>query len=317
VNTLLMAMCDSVIRLCSKFLITAGERTLEVLLLKQVGALAGTNFLDVLETSDRARFCEHMQDIQKTCGRGPAASLHVYARDSVGTRVSLQIFTTQFSDLDDHVCHLLGVRELSQEEYDVPMDGHLNRQIQDIQVHMPAHVQTNESLSGSSSDCNSTTSSSFLPLASPEANLDEVAIWFDPATMVILQTTPGFISIGGPSCECTDLRAWLVDPLHFENEVQSYYNMLVNQEEDEGTDIPTVHIPSLKLQPPSASRAQIEYRVDVMLRIDADYLPEPDSDFTMRATFTNVTQCRSRRKRRAAVHDRKSRSFKERCKLRI
>jgi len=61
-----------------------------------------------------------MQDVQKLSG--PAALVNVYARDAVGARVSLQIFTAHLADLDDRVGHLLGIQELSREEYDVPVE---------------------------------------------------------------------------------------------------------------------------------------------------------------------------------------------------
>jgi len=74
----------------------------------------------------RVRFYEHIQGNQKMGDDGPAALLHVHARDSNGTRVSLQIFAAQFTDLNYHVGHLLGVLELSREEYGLPEGVDLN-----------------------------------------------------------------------------------------------------------------------------------------------------------------------------------------------
>jgi len=237
-----------------------------------------------------------MQDLQKLSG--PAALLNVYARDAVGTRVGLQIFTVHFTDLDDHVGHLLGIQELSREECNVPVEVRPNLRYPDIPVRRRSHAQPNESVTGSSSDGSSNASASFLPLVHPEANFDEVVIWFDPATMVVLQTTPAFTTIGGPSSEGTDLRDWLVDPVPFANKVQTYCNMLMNQGEDEGSDIPTITIVGLKLQPPIAVRAHILYMVDVCVT-EEENSQMNDRDFTMRATITNITQRRCSRKKRS------------------
>jgi len=108
--------------------------------------------------------------------------------------------------------------------------------------------------------------------------------------MVVLQTTPAFTTIGGPSSEGTDLRNWIVDPVPFVNKVQTYFNMLMNRGEDEGADIPIITMVGLTLQPPIAVRAQILYMVDTVFEVEEENSQNIDRDFTMRATITNINQ---------------------------
>jgi len=290
VNTLLMALCDSVIRLCGDFRITAGARSLETLLLKTCGSLAATNFLDVLEESDRARFCDHIQDNRKLADDCPAALVHVHTRDSNGTRVSLQLFTARFTDLNDNVGHLLGILESSREESRLPTGAGLNSHSLTMinQLH----------LSESAIQSPSTSSASFLPLAQMGDSLDEVAIWFDVEKLVILQTTPACTTIAGPSCEGTDLRDWLVHRDDFIAQVRTYCQTLADFHEGYEYAVPTQQIQGLKLQPPTSMRAQIQYVTDVTFSLDVDGMPDSDSHSTLvfRADFTNIKQVRHKKK---------------------
>jgi len=302
VNTLLMALCDSVIRLCGDFQITSGARSLEALLLKTNGSLHTANFLDVLEESDRVRFYEHTQGNQKKMGDdGPAALLHVHARDSNGTRVGLQIFTAHFTDLNDHVGHLLGVLELSREEYVFPEGVDLNNQNLNMCRQLP--------LNGSARSCPSSASPSFLPLAQPGATLDEVAIWFDATNLDVLQTTPGCTTMVGPSCVGTDLQDWLVNPGAFIEQVRAYCQKLVDLHLDDTSGIPIMQIQHAKLQPPIAKRAQIEYLVDIILSVDDEDFSDTDTQnrLILRADFKNIRQRRRKKKREAQGRFRTSR----------
>jgi len=301
VNTLLMALCDSVIRLCGDFRITSGARSLEALLLKTNGSLNTANFLDVLEDSDRVRFYEHIQGNQKMGDDSPAALLHVHARDSNGTRVSLQIFTAHFTDLNDHVGHLLGVLELSREEYGLPEGVDLNNQNLNMLRQLP--------LNGSAMPSPSTTSASFLPLARPGETPDEVAIWFDAANLNVLQTTPGCTTMAGPSCAGTDLNDWLVNPSAFIEQVRAYCQKLVDLHLDDASGVPVMQIQGVKLQPPIAKKAQIEYLVDIILSVDEEDLSDSDSQnrLVLRADFKNISQRRRKKKREAQVSFRTSR----------
>jgi len=299
VNTLLLALCDSVIHLSGDFSITAGARTLETLLLKTRGSLVATSFLDVLEETDRARFCEHIQDNQKRAHDSPAALLHVHARGSHGTRVSLQIFSALFTDINDNVGYLLGILETSREEYGEAEVADTSKQILD----MRRQLRLNESAPRSPSSA----TSCVLPLAISEDSPNEATIWFDAATLLVLRTTPACTTIAGPSCEGTDLKSWLEHPGAFIEQVQLYCKVIVDMYEDGNAGTPITHFKGVKLQPEFARKAHIEYLVDVTLSAEEENILESDSssNLTMRAVFTNITQQR-RSKREARGHVRQS-----------
>jgi len=229
-------------------------------------------------------------DNRKLTDDCPAALVHVHTRDSNGTRVSLQIFTARFTDLNDNVGHLLGVLESSREESRLPAGAGLNSH--SLTMINQLHV------SGSAMQSPSTSSASFLPLAQMGESLDEVAIWFDVEKLVVLQTTPACTTIAGPSCEGTDLRDWLVHREDFLDQVHTYCQTLAGYHEDDGYPIPTQQVQGVKLQPPMAMRAQIQFVTDVTFSLDVDGMQDSDSHSTLvfRADFTNIKQVRHKKK---------------------
>jgi len=237
---------------------------------------------------------------KKMVDDGPAALLHVHARDSNGTSVSLQIFTACFTDLNDSVGHLLGILELSREEYGVPDGTDPSNQSLDFMKQW----RSNESAMRSSSSA----SHSLLPLALPEASLEEVTIWFDATTLSVLRTTPACTTIAGPSCEGTDLTDWMVNPKVFIDQVQALCKPIVKLYDKRRSSTPLVQLQRVKLQPPIAMRAHIGYVADVSLSMDCeDSMSSESHDFLiMRAAFTNISQRRSKKRHEARGRVRQS-----------
>jgi len=136
-----------------------------------------------------------------------------------------------------------------------------------------------------------------LPLANSEDRLNEVKIWFDAEILLALQTSPAYTTIAGPSCEGTDLKSWLMNLWDFIEQVRIYCKALVDlhQKGDTGTQI--IHFQDVGLQPQIATRAQIEYLVDVTLSAEEEGMPKSDarSTLTMQTAFTNIIQrpCKS------------------------
>jgi len=147
-----------------------------------------------------------------------------------------------------------------------------------------------------------------LPLALPEDSLEEVTIWFDATTLVVLRTAPACTTIAGPSCEGTDLTDWMMTPKLFIEQVQALCKLIVELYEKGSSSTPVMQLQRLKLQPPIAKRAHIEYVADVSLSMDDEYSMSSESHdlLIMRAGFTNISQRRSKKRREARGHVRQS-----------
>lgn len=117
-------------------------------------------------------------------------------------------------------------------------------------------------------------------------------IWLAATTLVVFRTTSARTTIAGPSCDGTDLRDWMVNPEGFTEQVQAFCKSTVNLYENGSSGIPVVQIECVKLQPPIAMSAQIEYLTDVTLSMGDERFTSYDANcfLIMRAPLTNISQ---------------------------
>jgi hypothetical protein len=120
VHRLLSAMCDAVVHLGSDCRILHPCPKLEVLLLKSRthSGLQGTPFMDLLDSSERDRFDHFLSSVTNEPSghdvvdpEDMACTLHLHMRDATGTKVPVQIFHGSCLDINEQICHLVGIRE--------------------------------------------------------------------------------------------------------------------------------------------------------------------------------------------------------------
>lgn len=112
-DILLACMCDAVVHLSSDFEVRMPSLKLAGLLLKQdAKGMHGTNFLDFVHSpSERERLCDLMN---RPCEIAGTFNLHL--KDTYCRHVPVQIFHTRCFDQDDQLIHILGVRDIGEEE---------------------------------------------------------------------------------------------------------------------------------------------------------------------------------------------------------
>merc|ERR1719424_2093222 len=90
----------------------------------------------------------------------------------------------------------------------------------------------------------------------------EVSAVFNAYSFNIAHATPGFIALGGPSTVGSNVRDWLGGK---PNKLETFVQVAVNNfyfSEPSQTEFGT-----LRLQPPIASKAQLEYRVECFIEL--------------------------------------------------
>lgn len=118
-SSILLGVCDAVVRLNQEYEVQAGLLQLTAFLLRADSTSSRLNksyFLDFLDDADRERFIQHIQGSTNDPLK-PATSLHVHMRDVNGTLVACQLFNACIHDLDGNRGHIIGIREFSQEEW--------------------------------------------------------------------------------------------------------------------------------------------------------------------------------------------------------
>jgi len=118
VRRLLSGLCDAVVALGPDLHISARAPKLANLLLKHhsASALEGANFLQFMAESDQLRFRDFIarapDHAEMTTDPEPAQALNVHLNDSAGGTVQVQLFHSNFTDLNDKISHLIGICEL-------------------------------------------------------------------------------------------------------------------------------------------------------------------------------------------------------------
>jgi hypothetical protein len=120
-------------------------------------------------------------------------------KDGSGTKVPVQIFHGSCLDMDEQICHFVGIREDQETPSRVPatelptsVDGGLS----------PLMEHCTMPMKEAASECSSVSASE------PAA---EVAVWVDTTTpeYTVARCTMGFSSLCGPSAEGTELLKWI------------------------------------------------------------------------------------------------------------
>jgi len=202
------------------YLIRYPAPKLEVMLLKSKTqtSLQGTPFTDLfIDERERDRFDHFLSSMtDESSEREPAGhtlnsalsdqenmacTFHSHMKDATGTKVSIQIFHGSYLDIDEQVCHVVGIREDQETAPRVhPMatercasaDGNLAPLWENCM--MPNQERE--------SDCSS---------LSPSEAAGEVAVWVDTSTSLykVVRYTAGFSELCGPSTEGIELLQWM------------------------------------------------------------------------------------------------------------
>lgn len=225
-SSILLGICDAVVRLDAEFHIRAGSLQLETLLLRSAGCgLEGIQFQNILSEEDKPRFVEHMERSGGLDAASLASSLHVNLRDAHGTCVTTQIFNAAFGGEFSAAGHLLGIRELSREEW---RPSSLE----------PAHRK----------------------ITPEEVPPESAMVWFNQ-DFTIVHCTPAFTSLGGPSTLGANFSDWIADKGRVGGAIQTFMNHVAN-----GDTVPhSLGLGRTTLQCPAAKAAKLECTTDMEL----------------------------------------------------
>ena len=216
-HRLLSAMCDAVVHLGSDCLIRHPCPKLEVLLLKSRthSGLQGTPFMDLLDSSEQDRFDHFLSSVTDMPPReeladhalnsaladqeNMACTFHSHVRDALDKQVPIQIFHGSYFDLNEQVCHIIGIRE----DQDT---------VQGVQPLAP-QASANGSLSPLMEQCtlpmNEALSDNSSTLSAPES-AGEVTAWVDITTPAyrVVQCTAGSSALCPSSNDNMELLQW-------------------------------------------------------------------------------------------------------------
>eukprot|EP00928_Gymnodinium_smaydae_P096336 TRINITY_DN8488_c0_g1_i2.p1 TRINITY_DN8488_c0_g1~~TRINITY_DN8488_c0_g1_i2.p1 ORF type:complete len:595 (+),score=50.13 TRINITY_DN8488_c0_g1_i2:47-1831(+) len=189
-RSLLSQMCEAVLQVGPDFRIKTPSPALDVLLLRGDTRrnLKDTSFLDMVQESDRDR----MRTLNLSCN---TPSIHVHLVDTNNVPLSVQLFFACCPPDDGcEACHLMGVREISEERVfrEPPLSHSLNPAVIGHGTHDGEH-----------SCGQSVSSGGFVSVRLSEGKeLGEVGAWVDTNTedLRVVRHAFGFTSICGPSC---------------------------------------------------------------------------------------------------------------------
>jgi len=305
VQRLLSAMCDAVVQFGSDGIIRHPCPKLEVLLLKSRtrSSLQGTPFNDFFDGSERERLANFLSsmtnepygselpnqvEVDLTKQDDVACMLHSHMRDATGTSVPVQIFHGSLRDINEEICHVVGIREdqetvSSMRPTDLPasVDSGLPPLIE--HCIMPA--------TESVSDLSSISASSSLPAA-------EVAVWLDTTTPAfsVVRYTAGFSALSGALADGTDLQSWISGKKQwkrFRSWVQEAFNTFYHGSEAPSGKNPTENTIEVTLSPPHLKRFKLVVKATVAVA-DIEVTGEDDHDdasqhIIMQLVFSNIS----------------------------
>lgn len=297
-NTLLMALCDAVVRLSPTFEILVGSATLQTLLLK---GTRDASFLDVLEPADRERFLDHCAMSHSPDSSSHALSLHVGMRDASGVLVKVQLYSVSLLDVDRGYLscneYLLGIRELSREEHEMvpelskgsgtscaPAPRDIAWEYEHPSILLRSSASSNDGASSASGNGS-------LQRMPGVGDLTEVVMVCDVLEFVIQDASPAFTLIGGPSTIGACFLEWLC-PIHsapaaFGAFVQDMVNGITHGHVDDAPH----DFGEVRLRPPIAVQAQLEYFARCNLELVAGSDDTIDN-ISVRVVLTDFAQRR-------------------------
>jgi len=303
VHQVLSAMCDAVVSFGSDCIIRHPCPKLEVLLLRPGtrSALQGTSFTDLLDSCDRDRF-DHF--LSKVTNESPghdlagqedmACTLHAHMKDVTGTKVPIQIFHGSCPDINEQICHIVGIREdqerpsrMQAEALHTSVDGGLPPLMEHCP--MPMKVAASDSSSVSASE-----------------SVAEVVVWVDIGTpeYTVVRCTPGFSALCGPSVEGAELLGWVSgsERKRFQSWVQKAFNRMYYAGDTNADEIKTQTV----LTPPHLKRFKLSVMATVEvagIEVTGDDEDEASQHMVMQLAFSDLswTQGVQRRRPRANV----------------
>jgi len=256
-----------VVHLGPDFTIQSATTGLQVLLLRAPTAagMQGTCFVDVVAEADRERFREHVGAAppDEDGAEGLGGSLHLHMRDAVGTAVSVQIFHSLFLDLDDRLCHIIGICEDPEQAWRAPA-----QLVASMQALPPAPVerQAASNAAGVSNDTNSAISEN------EERKHIDMGIWVDTIspTLQLERATAGFTALTLPSGPCPELLPWIArsQRKRFMVFLQTCGGIQTYGQEDGEVDPAPLVFKGLRLQPPHLERFKIT------IAVTAEFVPQ-------------------------------------------
>jgi len=227
---LLAGMCDAVVRLRSDFAIEQHSPQLAALLLRApcVKGLEGVPFQDLLHEDERSAFCERLADSAKAFSTSEnidatphtkvSCSMPGSMRDSSGNRVPVQLVYTSLQDLNQEICHVIGIREDSVEEQLAPMPMRSRSSaFKSVSSAWEAGmVKSHESEASEAASNAGSAALSVQPEVASEASIAfseavdtsfDAVVWVDVGTkkLTVARSSVGFNALCGPSHHCTEL----------------------------------------------------------------------------------------------------------------
>jgi len=191
-NLLLNSLCDAVVHLSDSLHICKPAKQLAALLLlrSQKADLVGIDFLGLVAEIDRQKFSELSAasnglaadniDALDDCRAPPAQLMNVHLSDSSGTRVSVQLLLATCLNLDDSICHIVGIREVGCEEG-------LPYRLGPPSQHPALQAQQNDTGSSTSSD--SADTDSMRDTSSESGPPGDAAVHDDSEVSLIIDST--------------------------------------------------------------------------------------------------------------------------------
>jgi len=288
-HRLLSAMCDVVVHLGPDYLIRYPCPQLEVLLLKSRtrASLQGTPLTDLFpDESERDRFhhflssltheaigpvqgltADHAVDSAQVMQEIPACTFHSHLRDGSDTKVSVQIFHGSYADIDEQVCHVVGIREDMEtasrfHEVEPRASADSGGGLSPLLEHcaMPMKEVENDSCSS---------------LSASEA-AGEAAVWVDTSTPMykVVRCTAGFSELCGPWTESIELLKWIKsreESRMFQVWVEECFNGYIHGGKLDN-DTCKIH---MKLSPPHFRRCKLQVVATIEL-VEIEVLGDPD-----------------------------------------
>mmetsp|Transcript_32495 Transcript_32495/g.74252 ORF Transcript_32495/g.74252 Transcript_32495/m.74252 type:complete len:587 (+) Transcript_32495:63-1823(+) len=233
-QSILDSFCDAIVHVSQDLTIVDGSGSINTLLLCAGGRqVEGSNLLEVIDKRDQSRFCAHLAAYSKEdCCRqlyekggtkdAEAAVNWIVVRivDACGVRVNVQIFHSCLTGIyEESLGFLLGIRELSREDEDLPQVlGNPSAPMAPVPHGKP---------SKRSVDYKDMASVGLLDVVEDP---DTVACWFRADDLSILRGTAAFAVLAGPGAAGTSFAHWMVDKAGIVSQLQEKINDAIYEE---------------------------------------------------------------------------------------
>ena len=233
-ETLLHGMCEAVVHLDKDLNQKRSCRQLDALLLRSSGADCPYNFVNLLQSDDRERFCASIQHPEVDTASGHveeghiANVIHVDMLNTYGIPVHTSIHYTSYNDTMGNLCHMVGIREWS--DWD-ETPGILVCGNDDSGFAEAARARRWQRLRDDceSSHTGQSSTRSNASLMTLDTEHKDVSVWVQASTaMPMMKCTAGFFThFGGPSLSHqTSLTNWL--PRTDRKEIFAHFQRVVS-----------------------------------------------------------------------------------------